>query len=427
MIVLAHACCQMGPKGWFCGRRDLPERRAGARTWPFLPGERPPQDREGLLAHVLSAPAAVGGRDGGSNWGCCEEAHPSSSSSARAAGASLALGSGRGEIAELWHFSCSPPSACSHGGPGRTFFQDAKEGRPPLYHPGPRHSTAKGKPGSSSCGSRGPLWCTEVSVMPILTSPAAALPSLPYSAVVRDRPFGDHLALHHTSSVEMLPSGPAAQKGCNIRTSLWLRWDLAAPRGPMCSGKPILVESQHVPSPNLQNWPNFLCASQARLSRRAFPIPCPRKELAPGGCVALQGTSDSSLFRKSLTVLQTNRLCVCFFARSIFNQLKSRLLLQPLHSLAVSVRQSQNELSSVLAAPAAEERHQFPPQVCTFPCNVPLGSATSLQLRCDAAEGKAVGCLTVEKYREHQHFALCAGAQICSCSQGRRKPLCSEK
>ena len=88
-------------------------------------------------------------------------------------------------------------------------------------------------------------------------------------------------------------------------------------------------------------------------------------------------------------MLQTKQLCVCFFACNIFSQLKSCLLQQPLQSLAVSMGQSQNELSSVLAAPAAEERHQFPLQIRTFPCNVPLGSATSLQLRCDAARGKS--------------------------------------
>lgn len=190
--------------------------------------------------------------------------------------------------------------------------------------------------------------------MPVLTGPAAALPSLPCSAVVREGPFGDHLALrHHASSVEMLPSGPAAtQKDCNIRMSFQLRRDLAGPRGPMCSGKPILAESQHAPSPYLQRCPDFICAIQAHLPRRVFPVPCPREELAPGGCVALWGPSDSSLFRKSLTVLLTKQLCVCFFARNIFNHLKS-LLQQPMQSLAVSMGRSQNELSSVLAAPAA--------------------------------------------------------------------------
>lgn len=47
-----------------------------------------------------------------------------------------------------------------------------------------------------------------------------------------------------------------------------------------------------------------------------------------------------------------------FSARNIFNQLKSHLLQQPLQSLAVSMGQEQNELSSVLAPPAAKERHQ---------------------------------------------------------------------
>lgn len=58
-------------------------------------------------------------------------------------------------------------------------------------------------------------------------------------------------------------------------------------------------------------------------------------------------------------------------------------------ALSASVGQAQDEFSSVWAAPAAKERHQFPLQVCTFPCNVPLGSANSLQLECDAARGKA--------------------------------------
>lgn len=167
MIVLTHTCFWMGPKGWVCGRWELPaplSEGLGPGAGHSCQKKEPP-GTEGLLAHALSVPTAIGGRDGEIKWGCCKEAHASSSSSARAAGASLALGSGRGEIAELWHSSCSLPSACSHSGPGRTLFQDAKERRrpvPPWGEAQHSHSYAKGKPDSSSHGSYGLLCCTEV-------------------------------------------------------------------------------------------------------------------------------------------------------------------------------------------------------------------------------------------------------------------------
>lgn len=73
----------------------------------------------------------------------------------------------------------------------------------------------------------------------------------------------------------------------------------------------------------------------------------------------------------------------------------------------------QDEFSSVQAAPAAKERHQFPLQVCTFPCDIPLGSASTLQLRCDAARGRAafhsLGMLTGNcgKYRASALCTVC--------------------
>lgn len=167
----------------------------------------------------------------------------------------------------------------------------------------------------------------------------------------------------------------------------------------MCSGKRILAESQHAPSPYLQSCPNFICAVQAHLPRRAFPIPCPREELAPGGCVSLWGTSDSSLFGKSLTVLRSKQLCVFFSARNIFNQLKSRLLQQPLQSLAVSMGREQNELTSVLAAPAAKERHQshcrYAPFRVMFHWDQPPACSSGVVLPGDRAASRSqagLGC-----------------------------------
>lgn len=236
MIVLTHACFWMGPKGWVCGRWKLPaplSEGLGPGAGHSCQKKEPP-GTQGLLAHALSVPTAMGGRDGGIKWGCCKEAHALSSSSARAAGASLDLGSGRGEIAELWHSSCSLPSACSHSGPGRTLFQDAKERRPPLYHPGVRHSTATPTPRESltaapaaamvSCAAQG--FCHTHPDQPCCRCP---LFSLPCSG--ERPPFQDHLALlHHASSMEMLPLGPAAmQKDCNIRMSLQLCRDLVGP------------------------------------------------------------------------------------------------------------------------------------------------------------------------------------------------------
>lgn len=106
-----------------------------------------------------------------------------------------------------------------------------------------------------------------------------------------------------------------------------------------------------------------------------------------------------TLFRKSITTLCSEEVRVCFFRHSIFKPLQSCSLLQAVQPLAASMGQAQGEFSSVQAAPAAKERHQFPLQVCTFPCHAPLGSANSLHLRCDAARGgdafhslAALGC-----------------------------------
>lgn len=90
----------------------------------------------------------------------------------------------------------------------------------------------------------------------------------------------------------------------------------------------------------MKSCPGFTSAIQAS-------IPFPRKELAPGGCIPLWEASDSFLFRKSITMLCTEELRVCFFRHSIFKQLQSCSLQQTVQPLAASMGQAQDEFSSV--------------------------------------------------------------------------------
>jgi len=266
--------------------------------------------------------------------------------------------------------------------------------------------------------------------VPTLTSPAAALPSLPCYAMVRDHLLGDHLALlHHAGSVETLPS--ATQKDCNTRTSLLLHRDLAGPRRPTCSGKPIPAASRHVAWPFPPSCPDFIHGIQAGPPRRAFPILgkswCPVAASLWGGQVTLLCVGKAQLHcglnSSVLVSLQT-----------IFptNQLKSCLLQQLLRSLVVGGRRTRPQLRLLRRGTdsrrgqtpfrAASHRHQ--PPALSSEVMLPGGGKSRVPQPC--WRGMLLAASPREN-TEHQHFAPCAGAQIFSHSQGRGKPLCSEK
>lgn len=95
----------------------------------------------------------------------------------------------------------------------------------------------------------------------------------------------DPLSLHRARPVELFPSGLQQHQCLPSSVGTW-----AGAKGLMCSGTPALVESLHFPSPQLKNQVSPLLS---RHLSQEFPIPFPRKELVPRGCIALWEASDS--------------------------------------------------------------------------------------------------------------------------------------
>lgn len=226
----------------------------------------------------------------------------------------------------------------------------SKEGRTPLCHPGVRHSRSdtKGQPGSSSCSSsaRPPAVHRGFSHV----HPNQTCCCSPLSSLQRD---GEKLPFWGSpgtpSSSQLCGNAPfgacSYAEGLQHQDTFQLHRDLAGAR---CT--------QTSPFRRSPRTLLLLICKDALIpsvpSRHISPEsrPCPLSWGRP--CAQGLRCSAGDRFRKSLTALQSNRLCVCFFAHYIFKQLKCCLLQQLLQSLAGSVGQSQNDLSSALAAEA---------------------------------------------------------------------------
>lgn len=163
--------------------------------------------------------------------------------------------------------------------------------------------------------------------------------------------------LHRASLVELFPSGPAAtQKHWDIRMSPQLCRDSGRSQGldvlrGACSGT---VPSWPPPQLKSAQVPPLPC----RHLSQEFPIPFPRKELAPMAALLCgRQASDPSLFRKSITMVCTEELRVCFFRHNIFKPLESCLLQRTLQPLAASM--GQDEFFSVQAASMGQAQDEF--------------------------------------------------------------------
>lgn len=103
----------------------------------------------------------------------------------------------------------------------------------------------------------------------------------------------------------------------------------AGAKGLMCSGKPALVDAS-CSFFSAEKLPGFhLCCPGT--FPKGSPSPFLGKSLLP---VPALLCGSSSLFRKSITMLYTEELRVCFFRHNIFKQLQSCSLQQTVQPLA---------------------------------------------------------------------------------------------